>query len=377
MRKILLFCLGLLAVCTWFPNTGEAAEERVLLVYDSLNLADSGEKNIDSLQRLLTSMGVKVDTVQDKDYLDNMLRDDVYTAVISFSNWTEKGIQSESFKKDRQAFSGSKLHIGMNVDADEEKLFNGEFRQLSHRQYTLIQQQDFYEQQLDYLDQSLILDTSEGAIFGTLMTQELETKEYPFGVVQGKNAFLPMYSQSGAIFLQSTELIQQWLGKTNTYEPLLTFKSFSPLNDMKIAEDFVTEINRRAVYYVLSSTSTYQNNDLIVYNVFTNILDKAQESGLIFLSVPAVNSANTNDGRILNTIMEETISLLVSNSLYPVGISAPGYWNQDTQYRTDGLTYGKTIILEENPSTENIHYRVEDDRAAIYDTASIHWMPLT
>lgn len=370
MRKLVLVFLSFLAGTVLFSAKTEAADtDRVLLVYDSLNFADSGEEKVDSLQRLLTSLGVRVDTVQDEDYLKGTLREDIYTGVISFVNWSEKGIRSEEFIQDRAVFTGKKLHIGMDVAADEEESFSGNFKQLSHRQYSLHHQKNQYQQQLDYQDQSLILATDVGTIFGTLHTQELEEKSYPFGVIQEEAAFLPMYDTEGAVFLQAAELIQQWLGENESYKPMLTFKGFTPLNDMKVADAFIDKINQMALYYALSSTSTQQNNDLLTYQVFTGILANAQKSGLFFLEVPAANSADLNDGHALRGIMEEQISLLVSGSLYPIGISAPGYWNQDTQYRADALSYGKTIILEANPSTDNIHYRAQDNRSAVYETA--------
>ncbi|MHC5216283.1 hypothetical protein ACYSNR_06425 [Enterococcus sp. LJL128] len=370
MKKIFLLIIMVLFPLISFSQKGEATEqERVLLVYDSLNLANAGEKNVDSLQRLLTSLGVKVDTVQDNAYLENTLRDDVYTGVISFVNWSEKGLQSDYFRRDRKNFEGKKLHIGMGLDQTEQAGFAGSFRQLSHRQYTLVHNDEAFQQLLDYQDQSMVLETEDGQLYGQLISQELEEKKYPFGVIQGKNAFLPMYDTKGAVFLQSAELIQQWLGKSSNYQPLLTFKGFSPLNDMEVANDFLSKINKMALYYTLSTTSINRNNDLLTYEIFTDILAKAQESAVIFLAVPAVNSADLNDGRVLQTIMTEQISLLVSHNIYPIGLSAPGYWNQDSQYRLDGLSFGKTVILEENPAVDNMHYRAQDDRAPTYATS--------
>lgn len=370
MKKILVLLFSLFMGIVLFSSQSEAAEtQRVLLVYDSLNLASSGDKKVDSLQRLLTSMGVQVDSVQENDYLKGTLQEKVYAGVISFVNWSEKGLRSEPFIEDRTAFSGKKLHIGMEILPDEARTFDGSFRQLSHRQYTLVNQEEQYQQQLDYQDQTLVLDTTTGTSFGTLKSQELEEKNYSFGVIQGNNGFLPMYDTKGAIFLQSAEMIRQWLGESASYRPMLTFKNFTPLNDMEVADSFIDTVNQMALYYTLSSTSTQRNNNLLTYRIFTDILSKAQSSGLLFLSVPAVNSADLNDGHALQGIMEEQISLLVSNNLYPVGLSTPGYWNQDTQYRADALAYSETIILEENPSQENIHYRAQDNRAETYTTA--------
>ena len=52
--------------------------------------------------------------------------------------------------------------------------------------------------------------------------------------------------------------------------------------------------------------------------------------------------------------MEQQISLLVDRHVYPVGISAPGYWNQDLQYQEDGLAISDTVILRENPPIERV-----------------------
>lgn len=370
MKKIMMFLVSLFIGCLLGSVSVEGAtNDQVLLVYDSLNLANEQGDTVDSLQRLLTSLGVEVDTVQEKDYLPGMLNTDAYAGVISLVNWAEKGLVSETLIKDRSRFTGKKLHIGMGLAADEEASFTGTFQELSHRQYTLIQQENVFQQSLPYQDQSLVLTTKSGEIFGKLKTQEVTEEEYPFGVIQGKNAFLPIYTNQGAVFLQSAELIQAWLGKNASYEPILTFRGFHPFYDMTLASDFIDELSQRSLNYIVSTTTVNTNNQLQAYEVFIDVLQKIQRSNLIFLSVPAVNGADVRDGRVLAPLLEEEISLLVSGDVYPVGLTAPGYWNQDQEYREDALAETKTLILEGNPAVDQQYYRRQDNRSETYDTA--------
>lgn len=370
-KRTIILIFSLFFVLVFSQNAFAAEEKKLLLVYDSLNIAGEKQADIDSLQRLLTTMGAEVVTTTDNTYVAGELNDNQFYGVISFVNWDEKGLQSNVFEDDRKQFTGKKLHIGLDIAEDEKSGFEGTWRALSHRQFTLIHEEKNYQELLDYQDQSLVLETNIGTRFGVLTSQELDEKEYPFGVIQGKNGFLPMYSHSGAVFLQASELIHRWLEGTKTYQPMLTFNQMNPLIDMETAEWFEEELADLADYYAVSTTSVNQNSEVLSFKRFTDLLRKmqTQQSAAVFLSVPAVNAANTSDNRILGQLMNQQISLLVGQNVFPIGVSAPGYWNQDADYQADALAIANSVILEENPHDEAIFYRVQTNQSKIYDTA--------
>ena len=97
------------------------------------------------------------------------------------------------------------------------------------------------------------------------------------------------------------------------------------------------ELVKTTYPYILSSTSVSQNNTILPYKLFYECVTCVCFDGVIFLETPVVNNVDLNDQRALKQLMEQQISLLVDRHVYPVGISAPGYWNQDLQYQEDGL----------------------------------------
>jgi hypothetical protein len=352
-------------------KTVEAAEkeQRILLVYDSLNIAENKQNDLDALQRLLTSYGVTVQTIEEDDYLSGMLFEQEFTGVITMINWSDKGLNQE-FVKDRSSFTGKKLHIGSNVALDEQQLFSGKWQELSHRQFTLEDEKENYSQILSYKDQTTVLKDTAGKSMGQLRTQEIDHQVVPFAVLENGHGFLPFFDRKGAVFLKSAELIGAWLGIEQSYSPVLTIADLNPMKDMGVASTFQQALSKVNTPYIVSTTSVNQNNTTKPYNVFTDVLRSFESgAGVIFLEMPVVNNVNLNDDHALSQLLEQQISLLVDRNVFPVGFSTYGYWNQDAQYQADGLKISNTIILRENPSIEDQYYRAKTNNSERFGTA--------
>lgn len=222
---------------------------------------------------------------------------------------------------------------------------------------------------MPFQDQSVVLENTQGQTVALIKTQELAPEEYPFGVIENGHAFLPMFERKGAVFLESLDVISQWLESEKMSLPFLTISDFNPLRDMSVATYLQEELVKTTYPYILSSTSVSQNNTILPYKLFTNALRAFASTGVIFLETPVVNNVDLNDQRALKQLMEQQISLLVDRHVYPVGISAPGYWNQDLQYQEDGLAISDTVILRENPPIERVFYRNQTGESITYKNA--------
>lgn len=95
MRKIIMFfltiffmALGGVVQATRTAHGSERDDNRVLLVYDSQNTVEQGEKKIDTLQRMLAGMGLKVKTVKESEYQKGELNHS-YQGVITMINWKQ------------------------------------------------------------------------------------------------------------------------------------------------------------------------------------------------------------------------------------------------------------------------------------------------
>lgn len=170
--------------------------------------------------------------------------------------------------------------------------------------------------------------------------------------------------------MKSAELMGSWLGVEQSYNPILTIDGLNPMKDMGVASDFQKALSKVSIPYIVSTTSVNRNNTTKPYNVFTDVLRSFESgSGIIFLEMPVVNNVNLNDNHALAQLLEQQISLLIDRSVFPVGFSAHGYWNQDAQYQADGLKISKTIILRENPPIEDQHYRGKTNNSDVFNTA--------
>ena len=80
--------LGGVVQATQTVHGSERDDNRVLLVYDSQNTVEQGEKKIDTLQRMLAGMGLKVKTVKEGEYQKGELNRS-YQGVITMINWKQ------------------------------------------------------------------------------------------------------------------------------------------------------------------------------------------------------------------------------------------------------------------------------------------------
>ena len=181
-----------------FSRTINAAtnHNRVLLVYDSQNDVKNDKKNIDALQRSLTSMDLRVKTVSQADYKKGTL-DKKYLGVITMINWRQVGLINREFINDRDKFSGIKLHIGENLTQTEINQLGIKVQKVYQQQFIL--KKDSNREQLPFSQSiTVITQQANGASqVGTLSTQQTDQRSYPFGYIKGKQGYLPFFTNKG------------------------------------------------------------------------------------------------------------------------------------------------------------------------------------
>ncbi|KLD60757.1 hypothetical protein WP50_07685, partial [Lactiplantibacillus plantarum] len=70
------------------------------------------------------------------------------------------------------------------------------------------------------------------------------------------------------------------------------------------------------------------------YQRFAKVLRLIENrGGVIFLKTPVVGGVTASSGPGLSKLMDSYVIQLAQNQVYPVGISASAYWNQDRVYR--------------------------------------------
>jgi len=180
IKFITLTILIVVAMTGFFkPNKVSAAtveNNRVMLVYDSQNDVKEDKKNIDTLQRALTSMNLRVKTVEQSQYKKNLLTDK-YLGVITMVNWRQLGITNQDFLADRDKFTGIKLHIGENLTPPEIDQLGVKVQKIYQQQ--LILKNNGNRESLPFSSSiTVITDQAKDAQqVGTLSTQQAGTKK--------------------------------------------------------------------------------------------------------------------------------------------------------------------------------------------------------
>jgi len=369
IKLALLMVSSLLVICFISPPTKVSAStdsNKILLVYDSQNNAAEATKKIDALQRSLTSMSLQVKTVGQDDYKAGMLNQN-YAGVITMINWREVGLTNQKFIKDREKFNGIKLHIGPNLDETEIKELGGRPQTIYRQQFTLRNKGN--EQLLPFSETLTVLhDLPEAAQeFGILETQQEHLKDYPFGVINGKNAYLPFFRSSGLSMMVEIQLIGQLFNQVGKYQPMLTFTKITPYSDLKLLDELSLFCYRNEIPFAVSTTSVIQNSDMKAFGRFTTTLRNIESrGGIIFLQAPEVSNAD-NSPTSLNQKLARYLVSLSQHQVFPVGFSAEGFWNQDQVLRNNYLSYADHWLLLPN-DTESTFVKQDNDAKASQQT---------
>lgn len=356
------FMIGMMSQ-TVHAETALLSPKKVLLVYDSLRKDNlEVEQNIHSLERLLSSMQYQVTSESMNEYKAGQIKKEKYDAVITMINWAQMPLINETFIKDRDAYHGKKLHIGPKLTKIEKGNFPNQWDTLYQQGCRIVDSHKYYDEIIGLKKKLEVpIDVSEDASYPAYLDIDRgkgKRDSYPFGLHYKNNAYLPFYSDEGATFLASSELIAEWLGIKKSYNPYIAILGFSPLSNMKIAEKFAEKIKTIENDVILSAASTSTNNDLQTFKVYVSILKEFTEGNkvVVYLNVPALNNVGDTNNQLLN-VMTQEVSAFIEDEIFPLGISAPAYWNFDTFYQNSALNFADATLLYEFDKTPVYHTR--------------------
>ena len=314
---------------------------KTLLVYDSLTSTNREKESLYSFTRLLLSFGQQVTLYSLEDYPKGELKKGNYDSVITYIQRPEAKLQNEQFIKERNQFSGKKLHVGLGLTTFEEK--------------------QFYEKIGMIPEVKLAKNINWNQSIGKMVVNEGVKKKtvFPYAIVEKKNAYLPYYQHSGASLLGTMELLSKWLNKKHKmYNPYITILGMNPLVDLEVAEEFQKESQKVENEFIISASSTDINNDLETFQDYIKILKQFTNNNrsIVYLNVPSLNSVGKNDSVLFNR-MEQEISTLIENEIFPLGISAPDYWDFDSFYQKSALLFGDSVLLYPFDKQE-VHHKI-------------------
>ncbi|QMT83283.1 hypothetical protein [Companilactobacillus pabuli] len=362
---VFLIVIALLSIII-FPQRVDAAtnDNRVLLVYDSQNDVKNDKVNISALQRSLTSMNLRVKTLQQQKYQKGTLNDKKYMGVITMINWRQVGLINQDYLKDRDEFSGIKLHIGENLTQTEINQLGVQVQKIYQQQLILSDKKD--RETLPFKESITVItktgDSSQQ--IGVLSSQQQNQKKYPFGYINGKQGYLPFFSNQGLSLMIQTKMIAQLFNRSGQYRPLLTITNVSPYTNLATLDKLSLFCYKKEIPFAISMTSVSENTEMKAFDRFTSVLRNVENrGGIIFLQTPTVSSGIDTQGQIINKNFLTYIVSLARKQVFPVGISSEGFWNQDKILRQNSLDFADHWLLL--PNGKKVTYVSEDDDAHI------------
>ncbi|GAX05287.1 hypothetical protein IWT25_00591 [Secundilactobacillus pentosiphilus] len=344
----------------------ETVDQRpVMLVYDSKNIANHGDLNLDRCQRLLASLGLPVETIPLSHYQANTLKDGQYQGVITMVNWGQSRNRNQAFERDRTAFKGIKLHIGPGLQADERQGLGGTFKTLVHQQLSGHQGRAVQPLSTNQLLLVNVKHAANALSVGWLTSQNHPGTTYSFGVKVANNGFLPELSSDGlAITLAGQLITKLFKVPTRLQSPLLTITGITPYTKSRDLSRLIKQLSSRGTPFALSITSVDRNTDLKAFHRYTEVLRLAEKAGgLIFLRPPIETGTQRLNEKKLRSVFQTELTSLGADRVIPAGISAPGYWNRSERRQKAVLSRASHVILLPDQSQRLEELPVEPEPA--------------
>lgn len=367
LRWLLLSCL------CWFawsaaPVHGAAASQkpqRVLLVYDSQNVANDDQHKIAAVQRILTGLHLAVKTQAAEDYRAGELAH--YQGVITMINWPQTDLNNAAFSRDRHQFHGIKLHIGPNLTAAEARDLGSQRLKLYHQQLVLQDRHRQIRQLLPFSETmtTLVKRPQRALTVGYLQAQSAQKRRYPYGTIVGKNAYLPYFSTGGYSLMLATQTMATLFQRSGHYQPLLTITKVTPYSNLEVLDQLSQLLYEQGIPFAISTTTVGDNAHFKAYQRFTKVLRLVENrGGVIFLKTPVVGGVTASSGPNLDQLMNDYIIQFAQNQVFPVGISTSAFWNQDSIYRQYALKKANQILWLPNPATTT--FAKQDNAGTVY-----------
>lgn len=372
LKTLLVF---LLLVLYMFPASGVQAKEQeptaVLLVYDSLAKGTSKEGNVESLQRLLASYGVKVTLTSLDNYRSGTLQP--YKKAIGVYNKLDISVTNENYVEDFEQYQGDYLHIGAHIPAKVQSKLNlqtqigvEELVRLAIGQFT---QQSIQVQQVPYIRQTT------GQTYGSLSSANLD-KASPYAVKSDGYAYVPYFEKGNLSELALAYLLKDWLAVTRQSQNYVVIKEIYPFSDLKLLEQLADKLYEAGIPFLASVRPVFSNTDYPAMQRYLETLKYVQSrNGTVLVNAPVVASTISQLDRDLSVQIETFIDVLADYGIAPLGLGAEMYWSYDEHYAANGMNFFDSGILFPN---ERLMYKAQTDTSqpfssSIYSLQSDIW----
>ncbi|MGO4543342.1 hypothetical protein AB4Z29_00900 [Paenibacillus sp. 2TAB23] len=345
-RKVILFVMGIIVI---FPLPRVLALQyenaaAVLLVYDSLAIGTENEGNVEALQRLLASFGVKLTVQSQSDYQSEMMYQ--YEKVISLVNEPELPEASRTYADDLEAYQGDFLYIGGNVPAKVKDKLSLKL-QISGQESIRLSVGPFMEQAIQVKQINYIAE-AEGKPYGRVVSASNEESS-PYGMIRDGIAYVPFFEKGNLSEIAMSYLLKDWLGMTGTSEHYVVFKEIYPFSDLELLVKLADKLYDAGIPFMASVRPVLSNTDYPAMKRYLETLKYVQSrNGTIMIHAPAVASTISELDRDLRGQMESFIDVLAEYGIAPLGMGAELYWSYDSYYVKKAMSLFDSALLFPN-----------------------------
>ncbi|HIW34629.1 MAG TPA: DUF2334 domain-containing protein, partial [Candidatus Paenibacillus intestinavium] len=342
--RIVFLVIAISVLWTSQAVYAEQEKENVLLIYDSYAIGTSKEGNIDSLKRLLGGLGVNVTVVDSESYKKGDVDDFSYVILLRNQSAQTNGV--DVLMHDMKQYKGKYLHIGTNPS---EKLVNALQLKVQSKLSTTfnITIDGFNDSVLLSKDDVIITSFSDTIHTYGIVESELNGIHTPFGLNDGKYAYLSFYNNSDITEWATGYILKDWLNIIDQGKLYVMLTEVYPFSDFDKLREVSDTLYESGIPFLISSKPIFSNFDYPAARRYAETLKYLQSrNGTIIVDAPAVSYTISADLSVLRGNIASYIDFLASHEVAPLGATAEMYWFQDEYYMSEGLRfYDSTIML--------------------------------
>ncbi len=334
----------------------------MLIVYDSLAKGTPFEGNIDAIQRILASLNAQVTITSYDKYEAGMINK--FNKVINISNLEDVSHSPEIFNRDMNSYFGDYMHIGYQLPQQVRQEMGIEVQK---------QATDTLKITIDQLTQDSIMATNisymakyKGTPYGTIVFDNGKAS-YPYGVIQGNNAFIPYMVKGNLSELAASYVLKDWLHLSKIGQNYVLLNEIYPFSDLDLLNEAADRLYNAGIPFIASVQPVFSNFQFPAMQRYLETLKHIQSrNGSIVVNAPVVASTISPDIAGLNLQLSSFLDALAEYQVVPLGIGSELYWTYDQHYSEHGLSIFDSGILYDN---RNIRYHTQRNNSSVFQSA--------
>ncbi|MDR6549601.1 hypothetical protein [Paenibacillus qinlingensis] len=334
----------------------------VLIVYDSLAIGTPYEGNIEALQRILASFSSQVTITSTDKYEAGTLQK--FSKVITIHNLEDIPHSSEAFDRDMKSYFGDYMHIGYQLPQLVAQEMGLEVQQ--HANDTLkitmgqLTEDSIMAKNISYITKF------KGTPYGS-STSDNGNVSYPFGVIQGRNAYIPYMVKGNVSELATSFVMKDWLHVNTTGQNYVLLNEIYPFSDLDVLNEVADRLYNAGIPFIASVQPVFSNFQFPAMQRYLETLKHLQSrNGSIVVNAPVVASTISPDIAGLKSQMSAFLDVLAQKEIVPLGISSELYWTYDQHYTDYGLSIFDSGIVYDN---RNIRYHTQRNTSSVFQSA--------